>query len=259
MGVAVVSVAVVAAVVDGASVNDTVLVVAVVGGMVAVVLLPRRFNHNWCIHLNHMHVALQCHTQMLQGHAQHIFICNSFQPFSVGSVETNELNSLAIRKIQSEIQSISQLPKPIIRPIQPIIQSNNHSIQSINQSLNPINQPINQSINQSNPIQTNPINQPTNQSNNQSIKSIKSIKSNKSNQSIEKQINPGTKSTAKISWTPSEIQLTPLHVPPTNASTRVATSTLLEAYAGQLTQQSWSNSQQYAVGSVKAMSSQKGP
>ena len=33
-------------------------------------------------------------------------------------------------------------------------------------------------------------------------------------------------------------------VPPTNASTRVATSTLLEAYAGQLTQQSWSNSQQ---------------
>lgn len=46
MGVAVVSVAVVAAVVDGASVNDTVLVVAVVGGMVAVVLLPRRFNHN---------------------------------------------------------------------------------------------------------------------------------------------------------------------------------------------------------------------
>ena len=142
-----------------------------------------------------MHVALQCHTQMLQGHAQHIFICNSFQPFSVGSVETNELNSLAIRKIQSEIQSISQLPKPIIRPIQPIIQSNNHSTQSINQSLNPINQPINQSI-QSNPIQSNPINQPTNQSNNQSIKSIKS---NKSNQSIEQQINPGTKSTAKIS------------------------------------------------------------
>ena len=214
--------------------------------MVAVVLLPRRFNHNWCIHLNHMHVALQCHTQMLQGHAQHIFICNSFQPFSVGSVETNELNSLAIRKIQSEIQSISQLPKPIIRPIQPIIQSNNHSIQSINQS-----------INQSNPIQTNPINQPINQPTNQS--NNQSIKSNKSNQSIEKQINPGTKSTAKISWTPSEIQLTPLHVPPTNASTRVATSTLLEAYAGQLTQQSWSNSQQYAVGSVKAMSSQKGP
>ena len=81
MGVAVVSA------VDGA-VNDTIPIVTVVGGMLAVVLLPRHFNHSYYIHLHHIHVALQCHTQMLQGHAQQVTpsILSRFE-----SVETNEL------------------------------------------------------------------------------------------------------------------------------------------------------------------------